>query len=56
MQNAIFCDKIFCGDTIQGKGDTMSHKIIRVTKTEFETDDGKVRPMMFDLDEVPTVD
>lgn len=34
----------------------MSHKIIRVSKTDFETDDGAVYPMMFDLDELPTVE
>lgn len=33
----------------------LSRKIIKVTKTEFTTADGKVHPMVFDLDEVPTV-
>jgi len=32
--------------------------VVRVTKTEFELDDGRIYPMLFDLkdDEVPTVD
>lgn len=34
----------------------MSHKIVRITEIEFETDDGKVHPMMFELDEVPTIE
>jgi hypothetical protein len=34
----------------------MSHKITKVTKTEFETDDGTVHPVMFELDEIPSVD
>lgn len=34
----------------------MSHKIVRITDTEFETDDGKVHPMIFELDEVPTIE
>lgn len=33
-----------------------SRKIVRVTKTEFETADGTVRPMVFDLEETPTVE
>jgi len=34
----------------------LSRKIVRVTKTEFETADGTIRPMLFDLDEAPTVE
>ncbi len=34
----------------------LSRKIVRVTKTEFETEDGTVRPMLFELDEPPTVE
>jgi len=34
----------------------LSRKIVKVTKTEFETADGTVHPMMFELDEVPTVE
>jgi hypothetical protein len=30
-------------------------KIISVTKTEFVTEDGTVHPILFELDEVPTV-
>ena len=30
--------------------------IVRVTKTEFETDDGVIYPIPFELDEVPTVE
>ena len=33
----------------------LSRKIVKVTKTEFTTEDGKVHPMVFDLDEIPTV-
>jgi len=33
-----------------------SHKVVRVTKDEFETEDGRIHPMVFDLDEVPTVE
>ena len=33
----------------------LSRKIVKVTKTEFTTKDGVVHPMVFDLDEVPTV-
>lgn len=35
---------------------TLSRKIVRVTKTEFETADGTIRPLMFELDETPTVE
>jgi hypothetical protein len=34
----------------------LSRKIVRVTTTEFETADGTVRPMVFELDETPTVE
>ena len=34
----------------------LSRKIVRVTKTEFETADGTIRPMLFEPDEVPTVE
>jgi hypothetical protein len=34
----------------------MNRQIVRVSKTEFETADGNVRPMLFDLDETPTVE
>lgn len=34
----------------------LSRKIVRVTKTEFETADGTIRPMLFELDEAPTVE
>lgn len=34
----------------------MNRKIVRVTKTEFETADGTVRPMVIELDETPTVE
>lgn len=30
--------------------------IIRVTKTEFETDDGEIHQITFELDYVPTVE
>lgn len=30
--------------------------IVRVTKIEFETDDGVIYPIPFELDEVPTVE
>jgi hypothetical protein len=30
--------------------------IVRVTKTEFETDDGVIHPIEFELDEVPTIE
>jgi len=32
------------------------HMITRVTKTEFETADGAVHPIPFELDHVPTVE
>lgn len=31
-------------------------KIISVSKTEFVTEDGTVHPILFELDEVPTVE
>ncbi|MBD3262229.1 MAG: hypothetical protein GF334_11285 [Candidatus Altiarchaeales archaeon] len=34
----------------------MNAKIVKVTKEYFETEDGKQHPMMFELDEVPTVE
>ena len=34
----------------------MNRQIVRVTKTEFETADGAIRPMLFELDETPTVE
>jgi len=34
----------------------LSRKIVRVTKTEFETADGNIRPMVIELDETPTVE
>lgn len=34
----------------------MSHKITRITKDEFETDDGKIHPMIFDTEEIPTIE
>lgn len=30
--------------------------IVRVTKTEFETDDGVIHPIPFELDEIPSVE
>jgi len=33
----------------------LSRKIVKVTKNEFTTEDGKIHPMVFDIDEVPTV-
>lgn len=35
---------------------TMTKKIISVTKTEFVTEDGTVHPILFELDETPTVE
>jgi len=35
---------------------TKNRQIVRVSKTEFETADGNIRPMLFDLDETPTVE
>ena len=35
---------------------TKNRQIVRVSKTEFETADGTIRPMLFDLDETPTVE
>ena len=34
----------------------LNRKIVRVTTTEFETADGTIRPMLFNLDETPTVE
>ena len=34
----------------------MNRKIVRVSQTEFETADGNIHPMMFELDKVPTVE
>jgi hypothetical protein len=31
-------------------------KIVSVSKTEFTTEDGTVHPILFDLDETPTVE
>lgn len=31
-------------------------KIIRVNKTEFETEDGKIIPHFFELDNIPSVE
>lgn len=33
----------------------LSRKIVKVTKTEFQTEDGNIHPIMFELDEVPTI-
>lgn len=33
----------------------MNQKIVKVTKTEYETSDGTVHPIMFELDEIPTI-
>ena len=30
-------------------------KITRITKTEFETEDGGIHPIPFELDEIPTI-
>jgi hypothetical protein len=35
---------------------TKPKMITRVTKTEFEVDDGDIYPIPFDLDEVPTIE
>jgi hypothetical protein len=34
----------------------LNRKIVRVTTTEFETADGIIHPMLFNLDEAPTVE
>ena len=34
----------------------MNAKIVKVTKEYFETEGGKQHPMMFELDEIPTVE
>ena len=39
-----------------GRMNAMNRQIVRVTTTEFETADGTVRPMVFELDETPTVE
>jgi hypothetical protein len=33
-----------------------SRKIVRITKTEFETEDGTIHPILFELDEIPTLE
>lgn len=33
-----------------------SRKIVNVTKTEFTMEDGTVHPILFDLDETPTIE
>ena len=33
-----------------------SHKIVRVTEAEFEMEDGTIHPMIFELDEVPSIE
>ena len=40
----------------QGIENMISHKIVKVTKTEFETDDGTVHPIPFELDEAPLLE
>lgn len=42
----------------QGMETEKKPMVVRVTKTEFELDDGRIYPMLFDLsdDEIPTVD
>lgn len=30
--------------------------IVRITKTEFETDDGTIHPILFELKEIPTIE
>ena len=40
----------------KGRMNAMNRQIVRVTKTEFETADGTVRPMVIELDETPTVE
>jgi hypothetical protein len=43
--------------TILGRNMTMlSRKIVKVTKTEFEMEDGTIHPILFDLEETPTVE
>ena len=34
----------------------MNRQIVRVTKTEFETADGTIRPLPFQTEETPTVE
>lgn len=34
----------------------LSRKIVKVSKTEFQTADGNVHPMVVELDETPTVE
>lgn len=31
-------------------------KVVRITKEEFELDDGTIQPMMFDIDPLPTLE
>ena len=35
---------------------TSPKMVTRVTKTEFETDDGMIHPIPFELDEIPTIE
>jgi hypothetical protein len=30
--------------------------IVKITKTEFETDDGNIHPIPFELDEIPSIE
>ena len=34
----------------------MKSKVVRVTKTEYETADGEIHELPFELDELPTVE
>ena len=40
---------------IMKKMQEKEYKVVRVTKTEFELDNGDVYPIPFELDKVPTV-
>jgi hypothetical protein len=31
-------------------------KVVRITKTEFELEDGTIQPMMFDIDPLPSLE
>ena len=31
-------------------------KVVRITKEEFELEDGTIQPMMFDIDPLPTLE
>jgi len=33
-----------------------SRKIVKITKTEFETDDGTIHPILFELEEIPNLE